>query len=74
MIGSDFQPRVYPHKVRCSECDHVILAGETALVSVREGKVRKIVCGEDCRQEFDARFWAEAARKNARRIRAVRSG
>jgi len=69
MIGSDFQPRVYPHVIRCSECGRKIAAGETALASIREGKVKKIVCSEDCRQEFDARFWAEAARKNARRRR-----
>lgn len=69
MIGSDFEPKVYAKKVRCSECHAVIPIGSEALVSEKNGKVKKIVCSEDCRQEFDANFWAAAARANNRKRR-----
>ena len=65
MIGNDFEPRIYPHKVWCSECNSPIPAGVQALVSVRKGKVRKIICGENCRLAFDARFWDAVARRNS---------
>lgn len=70
MIGNDFKPKTYEKKVYCSECDGAIFPGDIALVSEKDGKVRKIVCSENCRQEFDARFWAEAAKKNSKRRRA----
>lgn len=60
-IGSDFVSEVCKRNVRCSECNRWIGAGAKALVSVRKGRVQKRVCGEDCRLEFDARYWAEVA-------------
>jgi len=71
MIGSDFKPKTYDHKIHCSECGGAIFAGDVALVSEKNGKVFKIVCSEDCRLEFDARFWAEAAKKNSKRRKAT---
>jgi hypothetical protein len=66
-IGSDFVSEVRDSKSACSECGRCIPKGTSALVSRKGGKVRKIVCSEDCRLEFDARFWAHAARVNAKR-------
>lgn len=66
-IGSDFVEEVAEHNVRCSECRLLIVGGQTCLVSRKDGKVKKRVCGENCRLEFDARFWQNAARRNQRR-------
>lgn len=64
-IGSDFVPEIATRRLRCSECRKVIDNGDQCLVSIKDGKVRKRVCGENCRLEFDARFWQAAARRNA---------
>jgi hypothetical protein len=69
MIGNDFISEPAPYKLRCSECAKVINPGETCLVSRKDGKVKKRICGEECRLEFDNRFWQAAARRNARRRR-----
>jgi len=37
------------------------------LASVKKGKVKKAVCSEECRQEFDARVWQEFADLNEKR-------
>lgn len=67
-IGSDFvKEPSRPRMVRCSECNSLTGCYATALVSIKGGKVVKRVCSEDCRLEFDARFWAHAARLNAGR-------
>ena len=63
-IGSDFVEQKSPFKCRCSECSKIIDKGESCLVSIRKGKVQKRICGEECRLEFDARFWAHVAREN----------
>jgi len=66
MIGSDFITKTYDHVVRCSECGKKILKGEQALVSIRDGEVKKRVCSESCRLTFDDRFWRHAAKRNER--------
>lgn len=66
MIGSDFKWKTYEHSVRCSECSQ---KSRAMLVSERNGKVLKRLCSEECRLEFDNRFWQEAARRNANRRR-----
>jgi len=52
---------------RCSECGVGIPAGGDMLASVKKGKVKKAVCSEECRQEFDARVWQEFADLNEKR-------
>ncbi|MHA2046558.1 MAG: hypothetical protein ACW99G_17360 [Candidatus Thorarchaeota archaeon] len=56
MIGSNFKWESNDKNRMCSECSRVGLA--QMLVS-RDSydRVRKVVCSEDCRQEFDARYW-----------------
>ena len=64
MLGSksDFKEETQgPRSRRCSECGRLIVVGDKALVSKRRGRVRKVVCGEDCRQTFDDRFWQDKA-------------
>jgi hypothetical protein len=65
LIGNDFITTTYLGKVRCSECGKVITAGQPVLVSQKNGKVRKRICGEECRLNFDARVWQQIARKNS---------
>ena len=65
-IGSDFVRRRYKRLSRCSECGVKIPANTVALISIRGGRVMKRVCGEDCRQEFDSRFWQAQAAKRRR--------
>ncbi len=60
-IGSDFQRVKQEHRTICSECGADIPAGGIALESIRGGKCRKRVCSEDCRLEFDNRYWQERA-------------
>lgn len=70
LIGSDFVEQTAPRLTYCSECARKIPAGEVALVSLKYGKVQKRVCSEDCRLEFDARFWDEIADEHEREGRA----
>jgi hypothetical protein len=68
LIGNDFIERISPRDCVCSECGEFIRQGQTQKVSIRNGKVKKILCTkEDCRLEFDARIWDDIARKNASR-------
>ena len=64
LIGDDFVPIVATRNVRCSECGAVVYKGQTALESIRGGKVKKRVCSEACRQTFDDNYWQ--ARANER--------
>lgn len=67
MIGTDFEVHV-SHRMRyCSECGSRILAGVAALASIKNGRIRKTVCGQECASKFDARFWAAAARERISR-------
>jgi hypothetical protein len=66
MLGSDFVPTVLKYRRHC-DCGRAMNVGESYLASIKRGKVQKWVCSEDCRLEFDARIWAEIARKNSRR-------
>jgi hypothetical protein len=61
MTGADFQPYSNPYKRRCSECGEWIQEGQNVLASIKNNKVRKVVCSEDCRLEFDYKFWSERA-------------
>ena len=63
LVGSDFVEQCRDTDCRCSECGEKISSGTKFLASIRWGKTQKIVCGEDCRQEFDNRFWQERARE-----------
>lgn len=64
MIGSDFLPEIRPVTSQCSECGRWMYKAQEALVSRKNGKVKKVVCCEDCRLEFDARVWDTIATKN----------
>lgn len=67
LLGSDFTPDPVRRHARCGECGKKMRRGEVSLVSVRDGKVRKRVCGENCRLEFDDRMWQGVADKRARK-------
>lgn len=68
-IGSDFVAHIIKHPRTCSECSRWMPKGFVALASIKGGKVRKLVCCDDCRLEFDARFWDGVALNNAKRRR-----
>lgn len=58
MIGSDFNIEQFSRAKRCSECLKKISVNTKCLVSRdRNGKNKKIVCSENCRLEFDDRYW-----------------
>ena len=59
--GPNFVQQLCSRRCQCSECGRWLAAGDSALVSLRKGKVQKRVCGENCRLEFDARYWDERA-------------
>lgn len=59
MIGSDFIRVPNDKKGRvCSECYKKIRMFDECLISMRGGRIKKIVCSEDCRLEFDYRIYA----------------
>ena len=61
MIGSDFAWETFDRKRRCSECG---TRGRRMLVSRRgpgPKQVKKIVCSEPCRLDFDDAYWQERA-------------
>ena len=66
LIGSDFTQVVQTRKTRCSECGFNIPVGDTALESIKDGKCVKRVCGENCRMDFDDRFWSGVAARDKR--------
>ena len=59
----------------CSECHERIGKGAIRLVARRNGRVQKVVCGEKCRDDFEARIWDEIAERHEQspRWRAIRS-
>lgn len=59
LIGSrsDFAPETLWRNWTCGECWRFYERGKIVLVSRRNGRVRKIVCSEACREEFEQRFW-----------------
>ncbi len=64
MIGSDFVEHVSTRQRYCSECGVRIPAGIPAMVSIKNNRVRKVLClSEDCRVNFDDHFWQEVARQ-----------
>lgn len=67
LIGSDFVPHTIKYVKHCGECGYKMQVGYRALASIRDGKVKKIVCSEECRLEFDANFWAAAAARNSKK-------
>lgn len=74
-VGSDFVEILCLAMRRCSECGRKIFKGETMLAAkTKDGTILKYVCSEDCRLEFDNRFWQERARRRgaARRGPEVR--
>jgi len=67
LLGSDFVEMTSVVRRRCSECGQAISVGGAMLASIRGGKVKKVVCSEACRQDFDARVWQEIADLNEKR-------
>jgi len=66
LIGSDFVRQISDRPRRCSQLmfGKRIKKGDVCLMSIRNGKIMKVVCSEDCRQDFDAEFWEGAAQRN----------
>lgn len=60
MIGSDFVWEETPAGSRrqCSECG---TRHRKMLVSRRNGRVKKVVCSEECRVDFDDAYWQHRA-------------
>jgi len=67
-IGNDFTEEIAIRKCYCSECGEIIIKDQKCLVSIYRGKIQKRICGEDCRQNFDARFWMRRARMRSREV------
>ena len=65
-IGSDFVWAASARKVRCSECSRYIAPGVASLVSIRNGRVQKRVCSDECRLEFENNYWQQVARERKR--------
>lgn len=63
-----FEPEVLTYMRRCSECGKEMPKGSEALVSRKHGKVKKIVCSEECRVNFDDAIWQHYAAERNRRI------
>jgi hypothetical protein len=68
MIGSDFVWIVNPYTRRCGECHKKVEKGERIMASIKGGKVKKYVCSEDCRLEFDNEFWQGVIREKAKNL------
>ena len=67
MIGSDFVEIKNPYTRRCGECGRKVRLGEPILASIKGGQVKKYVCSENCRLQFDNRFWQAVVRKKQNR-------
>ena len=69
MIGSDFTKMTSAVRRRCSECGREIPVGGDMLASVKNGKVKKVVCSEACRYDltFSESVKQEFADKNEKR-------
>ncbi|MCP4201889.1 MAG: hypothetical protein GY769_08145 [bacterium] len=62
LIGSrsDFEYEFSGGATRCSECKTPIRKGGPCLVAKdKKGRVRKKVCSQECRAEFEDRIWQE---------------
>ena len=59
LLGSkaSFVWEIAKRKRECSECRERIMLGQPFLISRRNGVVKKILCSDKCREEFDARYW-----------------
>jgi hypothetical protein len=59
LLGSraSFVSEISKRKRKCSECGERIMLGQPFLISRRNGVVKKVLCSEKCRQDFDARYW-----------------
>ncbi len=57
LIGSNFTTQISNGQVRCSECGERIEKGKKCLVSIQNGRVKKRVCSESCRLDFDDSYW-----------------
>lgn len=66
LLGSrgSFEYEFSKHSSRCLECGRLIVRGGPCLVS-RDvaGRVRKRVCSQECREDFDADLWDAIAKK-----------
>ena len=56
LIGSDFTEKTYGISKTCSECLRRFPPDHVWLVSIRNGRVRKRVCSEECRMKFDDEY------------------
>ena len=63
---ANFVEEMAVYSCNCSECLNKISKGSTRLVSRRNGRVMKVVCSEECRQDFEARFLDEVANNHER--------
>ncbi len=61
LIGSSFTTQISKGNVKCSECGEWIPKGQECLVSIQNGRVKKRVCSESCRLDFDDRYWQDKA-------------
>lgn len=61
LIGNNFTIQISNGKVRCSECGERVPKGLECLVSIQDGRVKKRVCSESCRLDFDDRYWQDRA-------------
>mgnify|MGYP006992515625 CR=1 FL=1 len=64
LIGNDFITQIIDREFRCSECGITRPAGHPWLTSIRGKSIRKRVCSEECRLQFDDRFWQHQADKH----------
>jgi len=56
-----FQSEKVHYERKCSECRKVIPGGTVSFASRIGPKVLKVVCSEDCRLDFDQRYWENIA-------------
>lgn len=66
LLGSraSFTEQLAPKSYKCSECGDRFPKDSPCLVSIRNGRVTKRICGEECRLTFDDRIWQERANEN----------
>lgn len=61
LIGSNFTTQISNGRLKCSECGERIERGQDCLVSIQNGRVKKRVCSDSCRLDFDDRYWQDRA-------------
>jgi hypothetical protein len=67
MIGCDFIQRTLDYTRHCGECGEKMPKGTIGLASIKNGVVKKWVCSENCRLDFDNELWQWIATRNAKR-------